>query len=164
MPFHWRNKGIGRLCLSWAFDQMTFGLEACCKLGCLGCSTCSCHFMSSRLANWGSWACTVHLAGPFKLIDFECPSSAPVLTSTMAFTQKSRGRGIRGALLVAMCLCSLWTLCLVMIVMFRWLSSFCMNHFSTCLCLFWFTKKERERETGRERERCIYIFIWYIYI
>jgi hypothetical protein len=28
----------------------------------------------------------------------------------MAFTQKSRGRGIRGALLVAMCLCSLWTL------------------------------------------------------
>lgn len=28
----------------------------------------------------------------------------------MAFTQKSRGRGIRGALLVAMCLCSLWSL------------------------------------------------------
>ena len=70
------------LCLSWAFDQVTFGLEACCKLGCLGCSICSCHFMSSRLATWGFWACTVQLAGPFKLIDLKCSSSAPFLTST----------------------------------------------------------------------------------
>ena len=31
------------LCLWWAFDQVTFGLEACCKLGCLGYNTCSCH-------------------------------------------------------------------------------------------------------------------------
>ena len=43
-----------------------------------------------------------------------------------------------------------------------------MNHFSTCLCLFGFTKKGRERETGREREREIYIYIYihniYVYI
>ena len=39
-------------------------------------------FWPCRLATWGFWACTIQFAGPFKLIDFKCPSSVPVLTST----------------------------------------------------------------------------------
>ena len=159
MPFHWRNKGTGRLCLSWAFDQMTFGLEACCKLGCLGCSTCSCHFMPSRLATWGFSACTVQLAGPFKLIDFEC-----LLPRQFCYRRHGihsevpwpwHSRSFAGGHVLVQPL-DTWS----------WFSSFPMNHFSTCLCLFGFTKKGRERETGREREResererDIYIYIY----
>ena len=48
--------------------------------------TCLCHV---RLATWGSCACTVQLAGPFKLNDFKCPSSAPVFTLTLWHSLRS---------------------------------------------------------------------------
>ena len=75
----------------------------------------------------------------------------------MAFTQKSRGRGIRGALLVAMCLCSLWILCLVMVVMCPRFSSFLhesFQHMFVCILAFHGFSITREKGEGeRERER-----------
>ena len=67
----------------------------------------------------------------------------------MAFTQKSRGRGIRGALLVAMCLCSLWTLCLVMIVIGRSVVSPWIISAHVCVYFDFLRKGEKERLAER---------------
>ena len=136
------------LCLPWDFDQVTFG-------GLLGLQYL---FMSCRLATWGSWACTVQLAGPFKLIDFKCSSSAPFLTSTPWHSLRSPVAVAFAELCWWPCACAAFGhFVLWWFLMGRWFSSFATNHSSTCLCLIVFVFEGRDRE--RERELLLFYAI-----